>query len=349
MFAQLKTKITNWWQNQITVLPLEKASMDVADGAEQAKSNLIMLLPRSSYFETYKTYPLSIGKDINKVVKIDARQISPYGGSTWQSALILKQEEQYLVYYFVLLPKYQPLLDASTPLFIVPETGCDLMQLNKGKATVANSGLSYDKDDKDTWVSSIPMDPTRVPVRESATLTPISAQAFFNNKVIDRIGASFTRWSQVKWVSIFAGIGFLYYGTASLYLMAMDTYLTSKSAQTRPVISEIFKLDEELRTLDQQEREIALIYQQSVELSEPLQLLDNHYTGFELEVKTIEAKGNVVTISATANDANGLLQELVKSPHIKQAGFKSDIKKTGKAQAREQFQIEFVWERALWQ
>ena len=349
MFAQLKTKITKWWQNQISVLPVDPAN-DFPDKEQAVQSGLVQLLPRQCYFESYKTYPLSIGKDINKVAQIDARQISPYKGSSWHSALIVKQKEQYLVYYFVLLPKYQAQLDKSTPLLVVPETANSLISLSKasGQATSEQTAF-FSKDSNGVWLSNLSFASSAQDNFELSSLTPATLSAFFNRKALERLKGKFTRWQQVKWLALTGAVTAVYLAIASGYLAGMNWYLENKADQTRTVIRDVFRLDGELKTLGQREQEFAAVYAESSELSGPIQLIESYYQHYELEVKAIEIKGQVVVLDGTANNANGLLEKILASPQVPRAEFRSDIKKTGRSQAREKFELEFVWESKLWQ
>lgn len=348
MFGQIKQKISHWCQNQIETLPTNQVETSEYDQLFN-KVNAVMMLPRNSYFETYKTYPLSVGRDISKIAKVEGRQVSPYAGNVWTGTLIIKQPEQYLVYYFVLLPKYQELLDKAVPIFIVPETAHRLFQLSKEQEGAKAQGFVKDKDG--IWVSQVQSQVALSNQLQSSfswqQLTPPIVNAFFNPKVLVKLKQRFSRWQQVKWLSITAIVCACYLLLTNVYLMAMDSHLNNKNELARPVIGDLFKAKDALNLLQQQQQEFADIYQQATEKTGPLLLIEQQAEKFSLEVKAIEIVEQTVTLKATANNANGLLEQILNSGKVTQAEFKSDIKSA--AGNKEQFELEFIWPYPLWQ
>lgn len=351
MFAKIKNKITKWWQNQIKVLPTEPTALD-DDSIANKYSGLMLVLPRQCYFETYKTYPLSIGRDIQKVAQIDGRQISPYGSTTWIGSHVIKDAEKYVVYYFVALPKYQKLIEQSMPVFIFPETAHKLSVLTKAKSGSLSESdrKGYYQDQNSVWLSDIVAlsNNHETPAFGLEQMSASTVQAFFNPNVVKAITTKFNRWQQVKWLSITAVCVSIYLLIAQLYLSGMDWYLADKNAKARPIISELFKAKDSLDLLQRQQQEFAIVYGGALELSEALMLIDKHAKEFELEVKSIEFQNEKVSLQATANNANGLLEKLLASDKVTEAEFKSDIKRVGRGQSREQFEIEFSWQKKLY-
>lgn len=347
MFGQVKNKIAQWCRSQVKVLPTQLVKEQGDDEHLKENFNLIMMLPRHSYFETYKTYPLSVGRDITKIATVEGRQVSPYPGASWSGTLVIKQPEQYLVYYFVLLPKYQYLIEQSLPLFVIPETAHSLVQLTRGKS-INEGSTDFQKNENGIWLSSLGSEVKETSPRLNFTLEQLSIpalQAFFNSKVLVKFKDKFSRWQQVKLLSISAVVASLYIGMTSLYLTAMDQYLTNKNDQARPIIGDLFKAKDALNLLQQQQQEFAQVYQ-TTEKTGPLLIIEQQLKEFTLLVKSIEVTDDVVRLNASASNANALLEKLLSSPEISQAEFKSDIKIV--RGAREEFELEFVWAQPLW-
>lgn len=348
MFGQFKNKIAQWCRSQVKVLSTEHIEIQARDKHRDESFNFIMMLPRNSYFEAYKTYPLSVGRDIAKIATIEGRQISPYTKPSWSGTLVIKQPEQYLVYYFVLLPKYQHLVEKALPLFVVPETAHSLLQLTKGKE-ITDPTISFHRNDSNIWLSSVTNQQSGNSGSLNFSLEQITlptVRAFFNPKVLHQLKGKFNRWQQVKWLSISVIVASLYLGATNLYLSAMDQYLTGKGDEARPIISELFKVKDELTLLQQQQEEFATIYQTTTEKLGALQIIEQQYNNFTLRVKSIEIVDSTVRLQGTATNANALLEQLLNSEFIEQAEFKSDIKVA--RGAREEFEIEFVWSQPLW-
>lgn len=346
--------MTQWWQNQIEILPTGTITAQSEPGQnqeieEQPKAScLALVLPRFCYFETYKTYPLSVGKDIYKIAKVDGRQVSPYHvhgtNNQWFAPLILKNEDHYLVYYFVLLPKYQAALDQRLPLFVVPETASALARLNKAKSNEPEVGFQKDKDG--VWSSNVSYRsdaPASIGL-EQANFAFI--QAFFNPQVFTQLATKFNRWQQLKWITAGALVASLYLGTATLYFTGVEVFLNEKRAAVGPIISEVFKVRSDLQTLNEQQDALSDVFRDATEKTGPLTLLENQYEKYNLNVKSIDLRGKTVRVQATANDANSLLESLLASEFVKDAEFKSEVKKIN--QDTEQFELEFVWEQKLW-
>lgn len=352
MFAFFNKKLTSWWRQQITEFYSEAVSLENKERNSLTKKPIVAILPRQCYFETYKRYPASVGKDIHKIAHVDSGQISPYMTTTWRSFIIIKEQQDYLVYYFVLLPKYQAQLDQLQPFFIVPQTAYPLVQLTKGKLLPSQEQSEYHKDSHGVWTSSIVEKGRTDSLAERFRIEQLSGQsirAFFNPQVIAQLAAKFDRWRQAKWLFCIAAFASFYLASASLYLFAMDWYLTDKSEQSRPVIGQLFKAKDALTKIQQQQQEIADIYKQSKEMSGPLVLIESLQNEFDLTVKQISIKDQQVRVQGTANNANALLEKLLSSSKVTEAGFRSDIKKTGSADSTEKFELEFQWEQNLWE
>lgn len=348
--------MVKWWQNQVKILPTETTQLDSEQNQNLSQqevklSGFALVLPRQCYFETYKTYPLSVGKDIYKITKVDSRQVSPYSiqeaENLWHSSLIIKNEDHYLVYYFVLLPKYQPLLSQKLPLLVVPETANALSRLNKAKLLSSEDKIGFNLDKNSVWLSDVSYTSTKPVVIGLEQLNLPFVQAFFNPLVFTQLATKFTRMQQLKWVLGSFVLVSIYLGAVSLYFTGVDAYLSEKRAAAGPIISEVFKVRSELQELQAQQNEIADVFAQSVEKTGPLLLLEQNFKAFDLKVKSIDLRGKTVRVQATANDANALLERLLGSEFVTEAGFQSEVKKIN--QDTEQFELELTWEQPLWQ
>lgn len=344
MFAKIKRKLLEIGKRQVKVIPLE--SRLVSTKEKSLSFHLISLLPRKAYFETYKSYPLSIGKDINKVASVDAKQVTPYQAK-WSTNLIIKQQEQYLVYYFSLLPKYEHLLDSMSALFVMPATAQQLLSLaKKGQTEVA---LGFTQDSKQVWMSSLTAGNDSIQSTNIVELIQLNLlKAFFNKDILVKLEQKFTRWNQIKtFFSLMIATG-LYFSISAGYLMFVEHELTTRQEKVRPVITELFQSKTVVEKMLGSQKELHQVLKQSSETLDILQLIETIHDEMSLQVDSIEVKGSTVTIKATSDSASRFFEKLLSSELVSNPEFKSDIKKTGKEQSQEKFTLQFTWLGKLW-
>lgn len=343
---------------QKKLLPWFKAQCGYFSVEETTKSAYkVLLLPRSSYFEAYKSYPLSVGRDINKIATVEGRQISPYqqGPDSTVLHFILKQSDRYLVYYFVLQPKYQSQIDELVPWVIVPESLLLLLKANKEtKDTSAFEAKCY-QDENKVWLSKLDLNSEPL-VTQNEVLELLkpqwlvqTLQQLHNPKIINQLSSKFERWQQIKFVATSFSIAAVYFLLVSGYQQATDYYLNGKRAESAPIVSEIFSVKSKAETLQSEQQEYKAAYDEVSNNVSALIFIESIQKKHELMVDRFRFFGNRAVLEGEAKSANALLSEISTHEFATKASLQGDINRAGPGGRFEEFTIEFYWEDKLWQ
>lgn len=344
--AAVQKKLLPWLKAQCGYFSLEQSN----------KSDYkVLLLPRKSYFETYKTYPLSVGRDIQKIASIEGQQVSPYNQNATVLHFIIKQADKFLVYYFVLHPKYSTKLDSINPWLIVPESLLILLKVNRSQqGAFADKQDTCIKDESGIWISSLNQaENARQASAELAELLKPQwlVQTFarlHNPKLITSVSAKFQRWQQVKLVLGLFTATALYFALVSGYQYGVNYFLDDKRSASAPVVSEIFQIKSQVDELKSKHQEFSSAYAEPVNNAGALIFVESLQSKHQLDVKRFRFFGNRVLLEAEAKSANGLLAELSQNEFVAKASLQGDIRKTGSGGRLEVFTIEFYWEDKLW-
>lgn len=324
------------------------------------KDYKFLLLPRNSYFEAYKTYPLSVGRDIQKIAAIEGRQISPYKNDleSINQFFIFKQDDKFLVYYFVVHPKYIDSIEKSSPWLIVPESILVLLTLaKKGEENAGTIPDNYILDENGVWVSQINLEASGNTSVLPSTLIELAKpkwliqvlSRFHNPQIIKQIASKFERWQQLKFLAVTCSVVGVYFLFISGYQTAINYYLTEKRAESAPIVSEIFNVKSESDRLKTQNEEYIKAYSSVSNKVSTLIFLESLKDTHQLVVNRLRFFGERVVLEGLATNANNLLSDLNANPSIIDPVIKGDIRKAGAGGRLETFSIEFHWRETVWQ
>lgn len=344
----LQKKLLPWFKAQCGYFSVQESASNVYK---------VLLLPRNSYFEAYKTYPLSVGRDIQKIATVEGRQISPYNKDSQSTILhfILKQSDRYLVYYFVLQPRFQSKLDNLNPWFIIPESLMLVLRANRG----ANESSQFDslcsQDENGVWLSQLDLNSPNFAI-ESEVLEVLKPQwigqtllQLHNPQIIKQASAKFQRWQQLKFIFTSFSIAAIYFLLVSGYQQGADYFLNEKRSESAPIVSEIFKVKSQSEQLKAQQQEYLSAYDVVSDNVSALIFIESIQNKHELKVDRFRFFGNRAVLEGDAKSANALLTDISNHELASRASLQGDIRRSGSGGRYEAFTIEFYWEDKLWQ
>ncbi len=325
-----------------------------------SKEYKILVLPRNSYFESYKTYPLSVGRDIQKIAAAEGRQFSPYNKSenAFVQYFVIKQSDRYLVYYFILHPKFSEALDNLTPWLIIPESLLSLLKVNSlVKDGVDGDQFGCTQSEDGIWFSKVANSDSESHFDKFTELLELlkpqwlnqTILRLYNPKLVTQASKKFDRWSQLKWLTFSLSAVTVYFLVLTLYQMAINYYLEDKRSVSAPIVSEIFSVKSQVDKFKLETGNYDKAYAETTNNLSAMLFIESLQSKHQLSVDRLRFFDNRVVLEGIVENANSLLAEINEHTSSDKAIVKGDIRKAGSGGKLEKFTIEFYWEDKLWQ
>ncbi|NVK24710.1 MAG: hypothetical protein HWE10_07265 [Gammaproteobacteria bacterium] len=295
---------------------------------ESESYQILLQVPREHYYCVQRSYPLAIGRDIQKVVITAGRDLTPYPGGL-VNFWIEKTMTEFKVTYWCFKSDVSALIRNSNAVIVLPTTF---------EHDIVDGPSSLDEA-IDTKIFA-------KKVFRRVILSPAWAYAgLVNTEAISRIIKPFNRYFFAKALAWFSGLSIGYLLLVSTYLAGLELFVSDKREDSRLLVSEYFNLkkhvEQKSRLLAMQTELVDMHVGHSMLFSR-LQAIQNKHA---LIINSFRFDKGKVDMTLEANNANSLVQELMQVEGF--IGLEL-VGVVNKAHGKDKFRLQFKWSYPLW-
>ncbi len=334
----------------------------------------LIVLGKSHYFETEKTFPFSSLRDIMSAVKTDTTPHSPYGSDLFFIKKIDQVKENTRVNLWFLNKEISTMLKGISPWFIVPETallGClnPHMQVIYTVETNDNEILYAHIDeaggvkslvgrgprfDLQWFTRSIGGTARESRVRElgrtddylplfSNALSEMPLKTLFSFLNRDALSLNLNQKGLRSGLLIAAILFFLYTMMSSLVIYHAEKSIREENSALSQSLTEL--LDKKERADDEEQRQNVLV-QNINQYTGKIQIINllNGILPQGATITNLTISGETAEMRGLAPEASVLLNALSQDPRVKGARFISPLRED-KGSGKETFHLTFVFEQ----